>query len=316
MSTCLCCGKPLKNNENHGWHESCIKRFFGVKTMPLINIDENALEAIASKNAHQGFTVPGVQKKLSLHLSVEGKDKRMTLLDYPTGYILKPQVDEYDSLPELEWVSMKMAKAIGISTVENALLKVGEDFAYICKRIDRIFDSSGVKKLAMEDFCQLDFRMTADKYRGSYERCAKIIQCDSSRPGLDLSELFMRVVFSYLIGNSDMHLKNLSLIEKSYASGIYILSPAYDLLPVQIVLPEDQEEFALTLNGKKKNVRKKDFYTFGEHCGLNRFACEKMIKKLLSYEKEFIQIIKDSVLKLELQERFIELLKQRCILLS
>ncbi len=315
MSTCLCCGKPLKNSEN-GWHESCIKRFFGVKTMPVINFDKNVLESIAEKNVRQGFTVPGVQKKLSLHLSVEGKDKRLTLVDYPTGYILKPQVEEYDSLPELEWVSMRMASRIGIATVPNALVKVGDGYAYICKRIDRIFDSSGVKKLAMEDFCQLDFRTTADKYRGSYERCAKIIQDYSSRSGLDISELYMRVLFSYLIGNSDMHLKNLSLMETVYASSVYVLSPAYDLLAVKIVLPEDEEEFALTLNEKKRNVRKKDFYTFGEHCGLSKIACEKMMKRMVSYENEFVQIIKDSVLKKELQEKFIELLKQRCALFS
>lgn len=252
MSECLCCAKPLKNNDVNGWHESCIKRFFGVKTIPVINLDKNVLESIAENNVHQGFTVPGVQKKLSLHLSVEGNDNRLTLVDYPTGYILKPQVEEYDSLPELEWVSMRMASAIGISTVPNALVKLGEEYAYICKRIDRVFEKTGVKKLAMEDFCQLDFRTTADKYRGSYERCAKIIQKHSSRSGFDLSELFMRVLFSYLIGNSDMHLKNLSMIEREVSSGVYVLSPAYDLLAVQVVLTEDEEEFALTLNEKRR----------------------------------------------------------------
>lgn len=256
--------------------------------MPEINLGENALESLAAKNVHQGFTVPGVQKKLSLHLSAEGKNNRLTLVDYPTEYILKPQVEEYDSLPELEWVCMRMASAIGITSVENALVKVGEDYAYICKRNDRIFDHSVVKKIAMEDFCQLDFRMTVDKYRCSYERCAKIIQMYSCHSGLDLSELFMRVLFSYLIGNSDMHLNNLSLIEKAYSSGSYVLSPVYDLLAVQVVLPEDDEEFALTLNEKKENVTKNDFYTFGEHCGLSRIACQKMMKRLVSYEDEFI----------------------------
>ncbi len=316
MSECLCCAKPLKNNDVNGWHESCIKRFFGVKTMPVINLDKNVLESIAEKNVHQGFTVPGVQKKISLHLSVEGKDNRLTLVDYPTGYILKPQVEEYDSLPELEWVSMRMASAIGISTVPNALVKLGEEYAYICKRIDRVFEKTGVKKLAMEDFCQLDFRTTADKYRGSYERCAKIIQKYSSRSGFDLSELFMRVLFSYLIGNSDMHLKNLSMIERDVSSGVYVLSPAYDLLAVQVVLTEDEEEFALTLNEKKKNVTKNDFYVFGEHCGLGRIACQKMMKKVVSYEDMFVQMIENSVLKKELQEKFINLLKQRTALLS
>ena len=46
-----------------------------------------------------GYTVPGVQKKLSLHLLAEGKP-RLTMMNYPTGYILKPQVKEFTALPE------------------------------------------------------------------------------------------------------------------------------------------------------------------------------------------------------------------------
>lgn len=104
--------------------------------------------------------------------------------------------------------------------------------------------------LAMEDFCQLDLRLTQDKYKGSYERCAKIIEKYSSTKGLDRAEMFMRLVFSFMVGNSDMHLKNFSLIESEGGSGEYHLSPAYDLLPVNVVMPEDKEQFALTMNGK------------------------------------------------------------------
>lgn len=316
MNYCLCCGKPLKNNDVNGWHESCIKKFFGLTSIPEINLDKNSLESLVLENVHQGLTVPGVQKKLSLHLSVEKKHNRLTIVDYPTGYILKPQVEEYDSLPELEWVSMKMAHSIGIATVMNALIYVKNEYAYICKRIDRLIDKVEVKKLAMEDFCQLDLRQTADKYRSSYERCAKIIQKYSFQPGLDLSELFMRVVFSYIIGNSDMHLKNLSLIETKSRSGQYILSPAYDLLSVHVVLPEDEEEFALTLNGKKKNITKNDLLMFGKHCGLNKLSCQKMITKLVSSENKFITIINNSFLKCTIKDKFIKLIQERCSILS
>lgn len=316
MNGCLCCGKPLEKGGICGWHESRVKKFFGLNAVPNISLDKNTLEFLAEKSVQQGFTVPGVQKKLSLHLEKEGKRGRLTLVDYPTGYILKPQVEEYDFLPELEWVGMKMAAYVGIATVENALMKVGGEYAYICKRIDRVFSKEGIQKLAMEDFCQLDLRTTIDKYRGSYERCAKIIQRYSSRPGLDLSELFLRVVFSYIIGNSDMHLKNLSLIETKERSGVYILSPAYDLLPVQIALPEDEEEFALMVNGKKKNVTINDFYAFGSHCGLSKAACAKMIRKLTSSEDGFLRIIEGSVLIDELKMKLIGLVKERCALLS
>lgn len=127
-----------------------------------------------------------------------------------------------------------------------------------------------VQSLAMEDFCQLDLRLTQDKYRGSYERCAKMITRHSSRPGLDLSELYLRLVFCYLVGNSDMHLKNSSLLETDVGSGEYALSPAYDLLPVKVIMPEDIEETALTLNGKKRNIRRKDFWRLLRTAGLTR----------------------------------------------
>ena len=259
---CLCCGKPLKGDSGCGWHKACIKRFFGTTEIPELEIDQQTLEALATQSTNKGLTVPGVQKKLSLHLHLENGDNRLTLVDYPTGYILKPQVDDFESLPESEQLVMCMADATGISTVPHALVQNGNDFAYITKRVDRIADGSEVAKLAMEDFCQLDFRLTADKYKGSYERCAKIVRKYSSQMGLDMAELFMRIVFSFVVGNSDMHLKNFSMIETDEASSEYILSPVYDLLPVNVIMPEDDEECALALNGKKSNINKGDFILF------------------------------------------------------
>ncbi len=312
MRTCLCCGKPLKNENGNPYHDACLMRFFGTKALPEIVLDSESLESLALKNASEGLSVPGVQKKLSLHLSIENKRSRLTLVDYPTGYILKPQVDDYESLPELEWLSMRLADLAGISTVPHALVRINDEYAYLSKRIDRRIENLKMKKIAMEDFCQLDLRLTEDKYHGSYERCAKIISKHSSRPGIDLSELFVRVVFSYIIGNSDMHLKNLSLIETKEGNGIYVLSPAYDLLAVNVVLPEDDEEFALTLNGKKKHITKNDFYSFGSHCGLSKTSCQKMMKRLCSFEDEFISEINNSVLNKKWKTAFTELVKRRC----
>lgn len=107
---CLCCGKPIKNEEaaSCGWHHSCIKHFFGTVRLPEITISNEALEWIANETISKGYTVPGVQKKLSLHLSKEEK-ARLTLVGYPSGYILKPQTNEYRALPEAEQMIMCMA---------------------------------------------------------------------------------------------------------------------------------------------------------------------------------------------------------------
>lgn len=265
---CLCCGKALRTPNETGWHKTCIKRFFGTVKLPEIEIDDKTLNLLATETTNKGFTVPGVQKKLSLHLVSDSRKPRLTLVNYPTGYILKPQVAEFEALPESEQLIMTMADTAEISTVPHALVKGKAGLAYITKRVDRNLADGAIKMLAMEDFCQLDLRLTEDKYRGSYERCAKIIRRYSSRIGIDMTEFYIRLVFCFIVGNSDMHLKNFSLIETAEGSGEYVLSPAYDLLPVNANMPADKEQFALAFNGKKRNVRKGDFLKFADACGI------------------------------------------------
>lgn len=314
---CLCCGKPLKDNgENIGWHKACIKRFFTTTVIPEIEITDLTLETLAEESTNKGYTVPGVQKKLSLHLSKE-THPRLTVVNYPTGYILKPQVKEFRALPEAEQLVMCMADKARIATVPHALVKSGDSYAYITKRIDRVFaDKSRTQMLAMEDFCQLDLRLTQDKYKGSYERCGKIIKQYSSASGLDITELFYRLVFSFIVGNSDMHLKNFSLIETETGSGKYHLSPAYDLLPVNVIMPEDKEQFALPMNGKKTNIRRKDFLVFADGCGITKSSAEKMIKRLISMTSEFIKMCDDSFIPKDMKESLKELINARVSVLK
>ncbi len=309
---CLCCGKPLRTENTHsGWHKSCIKRFFGTTELPEISIDESTLELLATESTNKGYTVPGVQKKLSLHLFSEESKPRLTLVNYPTGYILKPQVAEFEALPEAEQLVMTMADVVGISTVPHALIMGNGSLAYITKRVDRIFKKNNMQMLAMEDFCQLDLRLTQDKYRGSYERCAKIIDRYSSRSRLDMTELYLRLLFSFVVGNSDMHLKNFSLLETAEGSGQYLLSPAYDLLPVNVIMPEDKEQFALAMNGKKTNIRRKDFLIFADECSIQRSSAERMIAMLVSRKEKFLTMCKNSLLPDHLKESFVNLIEER-----
>ena len=312
---CLCCGKPIietatEQEKAVGWHNRCVKRFFGTKTLPDIEVSEEVLEQLAIESTNKGLTVPGVQKKMSLHLDNSGATPRLTLVNYPTGYILKPQTREYPCLPEAEYLVMQMAEKAKIKTVPHALIRIkAQDnaLAYITKRIDR----RDGKMLAMEDFCQLDGRLTEDKYKGSYERCAKIIRKYSSRAGLDITELFIRVVFSFIVGNSDMHLKNFSLIETDENSGSYILSDGYDMLPVNTVNPADTEQTALTMNGKKRNLHRNDFLKFADACQIDRAVAGKIIDRMKVYESEFIRKTEQSYLTDELKESLIALIKER-----
>ena len=314
MSRCLCCGKELRTETAHGWHTACVKAFFGTAQFPDIDVSKEVLNQIAIDNTSKGFTVPGVQKKLSLHLSREDTP-RLTLVNYPTGYILKPQTDEYAALPEMEYLVMKMAEVSGIKTVPNALLRLPSQenaFAYITKRIDR----ADGQMLAMEDFCQLDGRLTEDKYRGSYERCGKIIKTHSMNDGLDLAQLFFRVVFSFAVGNSDMHLKNFSQNETEEGSGKYILSAAYDMLSTNVVIPADKEQLALTLNGKKQNIRRKDFLMFADTIGIPERSAEKMIGTVVKLEEKYISMCRDSYMPEQMKSNLENLIEQRIAVLT
>ena len=308
---CLCCGKPLRTPDETGWHKACIKRFFGTTKLPEIEIDDKTLNLLATETTNKGFTVPGVQKKLSLHLVSDSRKPRLTLVNYPTGYILKPQVAEFEALPESEQLIMTMADMAGISTVPHALIKGNAGLAYITKRVDRNLTDDKIEMLAMEDFCQLDLRLTEDKYRGSYERCAKIIKQYSSRVGIDMAEFYIRLVFCFIVGNSDMHLKNFSLIETAEGSGEYVLSPAYDLLPVNANMPDDKEQFALAMNGKKMNIRKGDFLKFADTCGITRQTAEKLIENLVKLTPKWLAMCENSLLPDELKGRLKKIIIER-----
>ena len=145
------------------WHKKCVKRFFQTDELPILDITKEQLEILANEIVNEGLTVPGVQKKLSLHLSTD-LNARLTIVDYPTGYILKPQTEEFDNMPEFEDLAMRLAEIMGIQTVPHALIKMNDEYAYITKRIDREISEKETKLYAMEDFCQLSYRLTPVSY--------------------------------------------------------------------------------------------------------------------------------------------------------
>jgi serine/threonine-protein kinase HipA len=304
---CLSDGSLLKDNSTNGWSLSSIKKMFGVSTLPTLDITPKILEEIASEQVNKKYTVPGVQTKLSLGLSANKKEHKLTIVNYPIGYILKPKVGE--DYPEGENLVMVMADLVKIQTVPHGLIELNNhSLAYLTKRIDR----NELTKYPMEDFCQLSKRLTEDKYNSSYERCKKIISQYSSQVIYDETELFIRLVFCFLTCNSDMHLKNFSLIFKDNQ---YRLSEAYDMLPVNVLLPNDKEETALTLNGKKKNLHRKDFLAFAASGNGKEVIAEnvanKLIDKLLTYKNAFLEEIDHSYMCEKHKKLFKEMMIER-----
>ena len=311
MNRCLKCCLPLEAGDMREWHRSCSRSFFAADAPPLIALDDETLQNLGEESSKEGWSIAGVQQKLSLAAPVKEGTKRF----HPSAYILKPQSPEYPHLPQLESVAMHLADAAKIQAVEHALVRLENgQLAYITKRIDRRFMKDTVTKIAMEDFCQLSGRLTEDKYKGSYEQCGAIVQRFSSQAMLDLTNLFYLLVFSFVIGNNDMHLKNFSLYTPE--RGRTMLTPAYDLLPVTLVLPQDKEETALTLCGKKNKITRRDFLSLAKTYKIPDKVAVNLISRLLGMQDEFALIIRRSFLDEKLQAQLMALIEERMRRLS
>jgi serine/threonine-protein kinase HipA len=308
MKRCLFCYQPLGNAEED-FHGSCSKKFFGPAIPPALPYSEDDLEPLAREVIQSQTAVTGVQAKLSLHITGNkqaGTEKRFTIVGLWGGYIIKPPTARYPELPVVEDLTMHLARTVSISTAPHSLIRLKSgNLAYITKRIDR----SKRGKLAMEDMCQLTERLTEDKYQGSYEQIGKIILRYSATPGLDLINFFELVLFSFLTGNADMHLKNFSLLEQPGLG--MTLSPAYDLVNTALVNPADDEELALTLNGKKKKLRKQDFVAAMNTLKIAEKQQQNIFNKMMKALPKWEEQTDISFLSKEYKEAYKAILRER-----
>jgi len=308
MNKCLYCYKPLNDNETE-FHEQCSLTFFGTKQPPVFEHTLNDMAELAKNVVERSVAVPGVQPKLSLSLindtMQDGHKGRLTVVGALGGnYIFKPPSDYYPEMPENEHLTMRTAEAFGINTVMSSLirLKSGE-LAYITKRIDRT--ASG-EKIHMLDMFQIT--EAVDKYKSSMEKVGKALEENSSNTLLDTSYFLELGIFSFLTGNNDMHLKNFSMIN---SGDNWSLAPAYDLLNVAIVNPDDTEELALTLEGKKRRLKWENFEQLGKKLGLNDKQLKGMIKRFLKNKTVALEWINNSFLSTEYKEKYKKLLEER-----
>ena len=305
---CLHCYELL-NEPDTDVHQACNKRFYGQLYTPKLQYQFDDLHALATQVIQSQMAVTGVQPKVSLSLyRKEDKNvlKKLTIVGLYGDYILKPPSTYYPQLPELESVTMHMAKTSGFQVVPHSLIRLQDQtLCYITKRVDR---QKGAK-LRMEDMCQLSERLTEDKYKGSHEQVAKLLLKYSSQPLLDVSSFYELVLFSFLTGNADMHLKNFSLLEKDHMG--MCLSPAYDLLPTALVNESDNEELALTLNAKKRKLKYQDFLLAYEKCGLSKKVLDKTLELFVYCRPEWLEVIHKSFVSDEFKSKYVTLINSR-----
>lgn len=307
MSKCLYCYKELAEGEVD-FHKGCSRKFFGMPEPPELPYSLDELDTLAAQIIQSQTTLTGVQAKLSLHLDRHEGSKRLTIVGLWGDYIFKPQTQSYKTLPENEDLTMHLAEIAKIKVVPHTLIRLKDGtLGYLTKRVDRSADGG---KIPMEDMCQLTERQTEYKYKSSYEQIAKVIAKYSYVPLLDLTDFYEQVFFSWLVGNNDMHLKNFSL----YApKGKWGLTPAYDLLNVALVNPKDDEELALTLNARKKRIKKADFVKAMEASGIAPKVFDNMVIKYQKLLPKFNEAIDISFLDAEDKEVYKQSIASRLL---
>lgn len=272
MCKCLYCYKPLEE-EQKDFHPQCAKKFFGVEETPTFEYRHEDLDELAEQVIRAQTALTGVQPKLSLNFNEHEGSNRLTIVGLWGDYIFKPQTDNYPQLPENEDLTMHLAEAAKINVVPHSLIRLADGrLGYITKRIDRTTDG---QKIDMEDMCQLTLHPTEYKYRSSYEQIAKTIVQHCDTPKLALVNYMQLLLFCFVTGNNDMHLKNFSLYRPADS---YQLAPAYDLVNVSIANPNDKEELALTLSGRKNKLQLADFL----HAAATMGVEEKVVLRLIA----------------------------------
>lgn len=313
QSRCYICYEVINAGEAVHYHLHCLTYLFQSERPPEITFDEKDIELLAKEYVGRRMGIPGVQRKLSISLEkstlAANAQPRLTIVGHLEGsYILKPPTTDYPYMPEIEDLTMHLADIAGLRVARHGLVKLKDNrLAYLTKRFDRV----GKQKVAVEDLCQLSLKRTDEKYKISSEKCAKVIQYYSSLSGDDCLIFFELLFFSFLVGNADMHLKNFSLMTEELDNVHF--APCYDLLSTRLLIPkhEDAEELALTVNGKKSNLRKKDFLAFGKSMAISEKVLTQSMAKIINYFPLWQLKIQASFLPIELQKQFIELIGER-----
>lgn len=260
----------------------------------------------------EGMSISGVQQKLSLSINENNEFERVITNG---TYILKPSPESYPHAAESEQCAMAVSKAVGINTAHSANIQFSDgEEAFIIKRYDRI---NGIK-LHQEDLAQGFNISSSDKYQKSYEEALHLVREMSGGKLSVVKDLFNRVVLSYIIGNDDMHLKNISLIKNSGNRGAFYdsLTPNYDQLfihafpnPSKIgvlaldLLKEEREGLFSELYQDYGFYTGHDFYTLGGRVGLRNPVIKGILDNYFKKEELINNIINNSFMPKEMKEK-------------
>jgi serine/threonine-protein kinase HipA len=301
---CLSCLLPLKESgENRNYHEDCSMRLFGHARPPLLKLSPASFEEPAVENLTHKLSLTGVQAKFAAKINFEanGEKDRRTFTSSPE-YIFKPEPKhekgdriDYRGLSKLEQFSLTLARRLGIPTAESGLLYLeGLHPVFVTKRFDR----RDGEKIHAEDFAQILERTYGDdKYTGSMEQIFKALsEYAKIYKNASLEALLRATILNFVLGNSDNHNKNFSIIIAKGKTGTIeaAISPFYDIVPTLIFMPEDKEESALTIGARKASIKAENFQDLTKRVPGGQKLLSDFIEKIRK-ERAFIEAALDGL---------------------
>ncbi len=304
MKRCLLTYEPLKKGEINYSIEGLKKLSRKLNRLDVFPYNQSEQIEIAQRMVKK-ISIQGVQPKFSVVLSE--KEHAFKEVENNGKYILKTQVRDYRQLPENEDLTMKLVSMTGVKVPWHGLVRCSDDsLSYVIRRFDRV----GKEKIPMEDFSQLIGASRDTKYDVPMEKVAEAIEEFCTYPTIECFKLFQRTILAFLLGNEDFHLKNIAVIT---ASNKVQLSPVYDFVNSTIANPNSDEEMALSIVGKKKNIDRKDLVQgFGmDTLFLPKAKIEKEIKRLLKLVPEWNEMIDKSFLLESAKESYKNLVLDR-----
>lgn len=293
--------------------------------LPFVKKDLRLPTAI---RAGRRNSISGVQSKVLLAL----EDGKFKLVDSGGDFILKPVPEDSEArfatdIPANEHVTMQLAsKVFGIATADNTCVRFADgELAYLTRRFDR----RDGRSIRQEDLCQIagrseDTHGSSYKYDFSYEEMAEIIRsvCPSAR--VELPKVFRQIIFDYLFGNGDAHLKNFSVFES--ALGDYVMTPAYDLLSTFLHYPNDLTFMALSFFKDPDFMTREfetcgyyslpDFVLLGRSYGLDAQEVIKLVDEVRQKVPMVEDLVRNSLLTTDAQAEYLRIFHDRLRMFS
>lgn len=298
MKNCFCCQKPVE--AEGGYHPRCLKRLFDTTRLPALPFGLSDMPRLVIA-AEGRMSIPGVQPKLSIRLDRE--TGTMASAGEGGTHILKPANDRFADIPQNENLCMNMAEELGMRVPPHGLFTLADGKScYIVRRFDR---EDGGGKTHKETMYQV--LGSTDRYAGSLEQIGKAIRAHAANVGLDAVDFFERVLFCFLTGNGDMHMKNWAFLGQGKAIA---LAPCYDFVCSRLYIPQE-EDSALTLNAKKDKLKRSDFQALAKCLALDGRAAENVFAKLRAAREPLRRMVVASHLRADLRQEFAAILSRR-----